>query len=108
MHAACLLSIVEMGLVAEFASNNIGIKLDERGLALLRALLSLEERLCGAAEAGRAPEPWGVMARLTPALFHWGSGQLTLLQSWTQRLLAGKDWKPVTQPHGCARYAHWI
>lgn len=82
-----------------------GLKLDARGLALLRALLSLEDRLCGAAEAlHRPPEPWGVMARLTPALFQWGQGQLSLLQSWTQRLLAAEEWKPVTQPIGCARY----
>jgi hypothetical protein len=76
--------------------------LDERGLVLLRALLSLEARLA-AASADRPSEPWGIMGRLTPALFQWGSSQLSLLQSWTHRLLAAEEWKPITQQRGCAR-----
>ena len=48
-------------------------------------------------------EGWGVMQALEPVLYEWTAVQLGLLGSWVARLLSAEAWRPVTQPHGCAR-----
>ncbi|CAL8468909.1 g8450 [Coccomyxa elongata] len=80
-----------------------GMKLDQRGLDLIRTVLDLEEKLASHADHLQPLEPWGVTQHLQPVLYQWAAGQLGLLQAWTQRLMAAEDWKPVTQPRGCSR-----
>jgi hypothetical protein len=82
-----------------------GMKLDERSLDLIRTVLDLEEKLASHADPLQPLEPWGVAQHLQPVLYTWAAGQLGLLQSWTQRLMAAEEWKPVTQPRGCSRSA---
>lgn len=82
-----------------------GMKLDQRGLDLIRTVLDLEEKLASHADPLQPLEPWGVTQHLQPVLYQWAAGQLGLLQAWTQRLMAAEDWKPVTQPRGCSRSA---
>jgi hypothetical protein len=98
-HANHLFCSVQLPLV-----HCAGIKLNDQGLELLRVLLMLEDRLCAFTEKD-PPQPWGVIAHLTPVLFQWGAGELALLQSWLLRLQSTEDWRPVTQPLGCARSA---
>ncbi|EIE26922.1 DUF810-domain-containing protein [Coccomyxa subellipsoidea C-169] len=80
-----------------------GMKLDERSLDLIRTVLDLEEQLALHADPLQPLEPWGVAQHLQPVLYSWAAGQLGLLQSWTQRLMAAEEWRPVTQPRGCSR-----
>ena len=44
------------------------------------------------------------MQALEPVLYEWTAVQLGLLGSWVARLLSAEAWRPVTQPHGCARH----
>lgn len=83
-----------------------GMKLDQRGLDLIRTVLDLEEKLASHADPLQPLEPWGVTQHLQPVLYQWAAGQRGLLQAWTQRLMAAEDWKPVTHPRGCSRSAH--
>lgn len=94
-----------MPLLISERAHHAGMNLDERSLELIRTVLDLEERLTSFTDPLQPLEPWGVAQHLQPVLYTWASGQLGLLQSWTQRLMASEDWKPVTQPRGCARCA---
>lgn len=48
-------------------------------------------------------EGWGLVRAVEVALLEWAGVQLGLLGAWVGRLLAGEDWRPVTQPQGCSR-----
>ena len=85
-----------------------GMKLDERSLDLIRTVLDLEEQLASHADPLQPLEPWGVAQHLQPVLYSWAAGQLGLLQSWTQRLMAAEEWRPVTQPRSCSRSARLL
>ncbi len=85
-----------------------GMKLDERSLDLIRTVLDLEEQLALHVDPLQPLEPWGVAQHLQPVLYSWAAGQLGLLQSWTQRLMAAEEWRPVTQPRGCSRSARLL
>ncbi len=72
----------------------------------MREADALESRLLEHVPGGLAgaQRPWGTLALLSPLLYKWVAGQLGLLASWSDRIFSTEDWKPVTQPRGCARW----
>lgn len=70
--------------------------LTKSALEAIRASMALEELLL---EEGRDDPPplWGTMERLSPLLYTWAQGQITMLGGWMDRILAGEDWSRVSK-----------
>lgn len=78
--------------------------LEESNLEAIRQSVALEGKL-QAALAERVSEglEWAILERLTPLLHLWVSNQLSLVNSWQERIAATETWQPVSQPRGCSR-----
>ena len=86
--------------------------LEDSNLEAIRAAVGLESKL-QTLLGGRAGEGsrWAILERLTPLLHLWVTNQLSLVQSWYERIFATEKWQPVSQPRGCSRWHHfysWI
>ncbi|EFN53089.1 hypothetical protein CHLNCDRAFT_137406 [Chlorella variabilis] len=77
----------------------IGVNgLTKSALEAIRASMALEELLleeCRDSEA--APDPWGTMERLSPLLYTWAQGQISMLGGWMDRILSAEDWTRVSK-----------
>lgn len=77
--------------------------LDEQTSLALQAAGRLEAQLGREVLNMQAGEGWCVAERIEPLLQGWVAHHLGLLRSWSQRITAKEDWKPVTAPRGCSR-----
>ncbi|KAL4437302.1 hypothetical protein ABPG75_004441 [Micractinium tetrahymenae] len=78
----------------------IGVNgLTKSALEAIRAAMSLEEVLLEECrESGtQPPAPWGTLERLSPLLYTWTQGQISMLGGWMDRILAGEDWSRVSK-----------
>ncbi|KAL4439477.1 hypothetical protein ABPG77_008806 [Micractinium sp. CCAP 211/92] len=78
----------------------IGVNgLTKSALEAIRAAMALEELLLEecAASGGQPPPPWGTLERLSPLLYTWAQGQISMLGGWMDRILAGEDWSRVSK-----------
>ncbi|PRW45372.1 hypothetical protein C2E21_5977 [Chlorella sorokiniana] len=78
----------------------IGVNgLTKSALEAIRASMALEELLLE--ECRESPDaqiaPWGTMERLSPLLYTWAQGQITMLGGWMDRILASEDWTRVSK-----------
>ncbi len=78
--------------------------LEDSNLEAIRSAVGLESKL-QTLMGERVAEglDWAILERLTPLLHLWVANQLSLVQSWYQRIFATENWQPVSQPRGCSR-----
>lgn len=79
--------------------------LEDSNLEAIREAVGLESKL-QTLVGDRISEglDWAILERLTPLLHLWVSNQLSLVQSWYERMFATETWQPVSQPRGCSRF----
>lgn len=78
--------------------------LEDSNLEAIREAVGLESKLQTLiGERISQPLDWAILERLTPLLQLWVANQLSLVQSWYERISATETWQPVSQPRGCAR-----
>ncbi|PSC73790.1 hypothetical protein C2E20_3044 [Micractinium conductrix] len=80
----------------------IGVNgLTKSALEAIRAAMALEELLLeecsGESGGGQAPAPWGTVERLSPLLYTWAQGQISMLGGWLDRILGAEDWTRVSK-----------
>lgn len=78
----------------------IGVNgLTKSALEAIRAAMALEELLLEecSGSGGQQPAPWGTLERLSPLLYTWAQGQISMLGGWMDRILAGEDWSRVSK-----------
>jgi hypothetical protein len=71
-------------------------RLDKHIIASISTVLSLEDQLLSEMQAfGMDAEitPWGVLGRITPALYDWTKCQLDTLEQWSERIISNESWK---------------
>lgn len=78
--------------------------LEDSNLEAIREAVGLESKLQSLIGERRRELDWAILERLTPLLHLWVSNQLSLLQSWYERIYSTETWQPVSQPRGCCRW----
>ena len=75
----------------------------QAALEAIRSSMELEDALV--LECREKPAtPWGTMERVSPLLYTWAQGQISMLHSWLDRILGGEEWGRMSKARaGCAR-----